>query len=70
MLTYSVPPRSPYVTMEEYSRITGLALGTIRQYIQESRIIIKPKDKPRDKPLINMVAMHEIAAREAMSILG
>ncbi len=70
MLTYSVPPTAPYVTTEEYARITGLALGTIRQYIAEGRIIIKPKDKRRDKPLVNMVAMHEIAAREAMAILG
>lgn len=70
MLTYSVPPRSPYVTMEEYSRLTGLALGTIKQYIGEGRIITKKKDKPRDKPLVNMVAMHEIAAREAMQVLG
>ncbi|AMG01927.1 MULTISPECIES: hypothetical protein [Vibrio] len=70
MLTYSVPPRSPYVTMEEYSRLSGLAMGTIKQYINEGRIIIKPKDKRRDKPLVNMVAMHEIAAREAMQVLG
>ncbi|CAB1250266.1 hypothetical protein QTU67_002198 [Vibrio cholerae] len=70
MLTYSVPPRSPYVTMEEYSRLSGLAIGTIKQYINEGRIIIKPKDKRRDKPLVNMVAMHEIAAREAMQVLG
>ncbi|MCD6730820.1 hypothetical protein [Vibrio cholerae] len=69
MLTYSVPPRSPYVTMEEYSRLSGLAIGTIKQYINEGRII-KPKDKRRDKPLVNMVAMHEIAAREAMQVLG
>ncbi|ELJ8739303.1 hypothetical protein RUK91_003412, partial [Vibrio cholerae] len=54
MLTYSVPPRSPYVTMEEYSRLSGLAIGTIKQYINEGRIIIKPKDKRRDKPLVNM----------------
>ena len=70
MLTYKIPPLSPYVTYEEYSRITGLPMGTIRQYVTEGRVIIKPKDKPRDKPLINMVAMHEIAAREAVAALG
>lgn len=70
MLTYSVPPKSPYVTCEEYSRISGIAMGTIRQYITEGRIIIKPKAKRRDKPLVNMVAMHEIAAREALELLG
>lgn len=70
MLTYSVPPQSPYVTCEEFSRMTGLAMGTIRQYITEGKIIIKPKEKRREKPLINMVAMHEIAAREAIALLG
>ncbi|MDC0611923.1 hypothetical protein OAP63_14420 [Vibrio sp.] len=70
MLSYSVPPRSPYVTCEEYSRLSGLALSTIRFYITEGKIIIKPKERTRDKPLINMVAMHEIAAREALSVLG
>ncbi|WP_343289919.1 hypothetical protein AAIA71_26575 [Vibrio harveyi] len=69
MLSFKIPPISPYVTLEEYSRVTGLPIGTIRQYISEGRVIIKPKDKPRDKPLINMVAMHEIAAREAMEAL-
>ncbi|KIP65428.1 hypothetical protein SN11_25155 [Vibrio harveyi] len=70
MLTYKIPPLSPYVTYEEYSRITGLPMGTIRQFVAEGRVIIKPKDKPRDKPLINMVAMHEMAAREAITALG
>ncbi len=70
MLSYAVPPRSPYVTYEEYSRLTGLPDGTIKQYVREGRIIIKPKNKRTEKPLINMVAMHEIAAREAMSVLG
>ncbi|EMC4024019.1 hypothetical protein VDT04_000227 [Vibrio cholerae] len=70
MLTYEVAPESPYVTCEKYSVISGLPMGTIRQYIAEGRIIIKPKDKVKEKPLINMVAMHEIAAREAMQVLG
>ncbi|KKC68161.1 hypothetical protein WR32_20840 [Vibrio parahaemolyticus] len=69
MLSFKIPPISPYVTLEEYSRVTGLLIGTIRQYISEGRIITKRKDKPRDKPLINMVAMHEIAAREALEFL-
>ncbi|ACQ60320.1 hypothetical protein VCC_003231 [Vibrio cholerae RC9] len=70
MLTYEVAPESPYVTCEKYSVISGLPMGTIRQYIAEGRIIIKPKTKTKEKPLVNMVAMHEIAAREAMQVLG
>lgn len=70
MMTYSVPPESAYVTCEKYAMISGLPMGTIRQYIEEGRIIIKPKKKTREKPLINMVAMHEMAAREALQVLG
>ncbi|EMQ31228.1 putative regulator [Vibrio cholerae O1 str. EM-1546] len=58
------------MTCEKYSVISGLPMGTIRQYIAEGRIIIKPKTKTKEKPLVNMVAMHEIAAREAMQVLG
>ncbi len=70
MLTYKIPPLSPYVTYEVYSRISGLPMGTIKQYVGQGRVIIKPKNNPREKPLVNMVAMHEMAAREAFSILG
>ncbi|HFQ5358044.1 hypothetical protein [Vibrio vulnificus] len=70
MMTYSVPPESAYVTCKKYEIISGMPMGTIRQYIAEGRIIIKPKEKPREKTLINMVAMHEMAAREAIAVLG
>ncbi len=66
----SAPPASPYVTVEHYSQISGLAEGTIKQFIDEGRIFIKPKTKPREKTLINMIAMNEMAAREALEILG
>ncbi|ELS0750975.1 hypothetical protein QQ213_000713 [Vibrio vulnificus] len=70
MMTYSVPPESAYVTCKKYSIISGMPMGTIRQYIGEGRIIIKPKMKPSERTLINMVAMHEMAAREALQMLG
>ncbi|OEE30893.1 hypothetical protein A1QO_15595 [Vibrio genomosp. F10 str. ZF-129] len=60
----------PYVTVEHYCALSGLADGTVRQYISQGRILIKPKTLPREKTLINMVAMHELAAREAMEQLG
>lgn len=49
MLTYKIPPLSPYVTYEEYSRITGLPIGTIKMYVEQGRVIIKPKKRRRDK---------------------
>jgi hypothetical protein len=58
------------VTVEHYSELSGLAEGTVKQFIDEGRIFIKPKSKPREKTLINMVAMNEMAAREALDMLG
>ncbi|ELO4022987.1 hypothetical protein QWR20_004234 [Vibrio fluvialis] len=66
----SSPPACPYVTVEQYMALSGLAEGTVKQFITDGRIIIKPKTKPREKTLINMVAMTEIATREAMELLG
>lgn len=66
----SSPPPCPYVTVDYYCNHSGLAEGTVRQFIDEGRIIIKPKAKPREKTLINMVAMTEMAAREAMEKLS
>ncbi len=70
MFSYAIPPTQPYATYEQYSYLTGLPMGTIKQYVAEGRIILMPKEKPRDKPLINMHAMHEIAARKALEVLG
>lgn len=64
------PPECSYVTVAKYKALSGLAEGTIKQFIDEGRIIIKPKKKPREKTLINMLAMNEMAAREALERLG
>lgn len=70
MLSYHLALSSPFVTKEEYARMTGLPSGTINQYISQGRIIIKTKASPGEKVLINMIAMNEIAAREALAVLG
>lgn len=70
MLSYSPALSVPFVTFEEYSRATGMPLPTIRDYVRKGRIIIKAKQLPREKPLINLIAMHEIAVREALEVLG
>ncbi|MEZ9847684.1 hypothetical protein AB4346_17915 [Vibrio breoganii] len=54
----------PYVTYEEYSKITGIPVNTIKDYVHKGKIVIKKKDLPREKPLINMIAMIEMAIRE------
>lgn len=70
MLSYNPVLPVPFVTFEEYSRITGLKLETIRDYVRKGRIIIQEKRAPKEKPLVNIIAMNEIAAREALAKLG
>ncbi|ENP8308548.1 hypothetical protein ACEH97_001894 [Vibrio alginolyticus] len=70
MLSYNPVLPVPFVTFEEYSRITGLKLETIRDYVRKGRIIIQEKRAPKEKPLVNLIAMNEIAAREALARLG
>lgn len=70
MLSYSPALAVPFVTFEEYARATGIPKRTIEAYVKEGRIIIKKKAAPKEKPLINLVAMNELAAREALEVLG
>ncbi|MGF1689433.1 hypothetical protein L4C36_22695 [Photobacterium japonica] len=65
MSQFNVAIESPFVTVERYSLLTGMKEKTIIDYIRKGKIIIKKKELPREKPLINMHAMHQIAMREA-----
>lgn len=70
MLSYSVAIPSPFVTHQEYMRLTGLPKSTLDDLIRAGKVITKQQDLVGRKILVNMVAMHEIAAREAIDILG
>ncbi len=70
MLSYSPVVPVPFVTFEEYSRATGIPLRTVQDYVRKGRIIIKKKGVSKEKPLINLVAMTELATREAVELLG
>jgi hypothetical protein len=70
MLLHTTPPVAPFVTYEKYMQLTGLARSTLTDAIREGKVIIKKKSRQKEKPLINMVAMAEIAAREALEVLG
>ncbi|MDN3716566.1 hypothetical protein [Vibrio breoganii] len=59
----------PFVTYELYSQLSGIPVNTIKDYVNKGRIIIKKKALPREKPLINMVAMLELAAKESNEYL-
>ncbi len=70
MLSYSPALPVPFVTFEEYSRATGIPMRTIQDYVRQGRIITKKKGASKEKPLVNLVAMNELAAREALELLG
>jgi hypothetical protein len=43
---------------------------TIKDWVKDGRLPIKKKDKPKDTPLINMIALVEMATRETMERMG
>ncbi|MCU4196778.1 regulator [Vibrio cholerae] len=45
-------------------------MTTLRDQIRAGKLIIKKKEKRGEKTQVNMIAMFEIAAREAMQVLG
>ncbi|ENH7109822.1 hypothetical protein ABWJ26_000225 [Vibrio fluvialis] len=69
MLSYQVVINTPFMTYEQYSQFSGMPKRTISDWVNEGKLPIKNKDKPKETPLINMVALLEIATREAMQQL-
>ena len=65
MMNFQIAIPVPFVTIQQYSQLTGMAIGTIKDKIGKGDIIIKSKKLPREQPLVNMVAMHQIAMKEA-----
>ncbi len=50
----------PYMTVEQYSRSSGIPVNTVRSMIQQGRLPIRNKLKAKEKPLVNLLAlMHE-----------
>ncbi|EQB4445700.1 MAG: DNA-binding protein [Pluralibacter gergoviae] len=56
-LTININVASPYLSLKEYAKITGIPFETCRTMVKDGRIIIRPKVKRCDKPEVNMVAM-------------
>lgn len=70
MRMYVEPPKVPFMALDKYSQESGMPMTTLRDQIRAGKLIIKNKEKRGEKTQVNMVAMHEIAAREAMQVLG
>ncbi len=52
---------TPFVTYEEYSRLSGLPYNTVKKMVADGRIPIRPKVRKNDKPLINLLALTQEA---------
>ena len=48
---------APYVSLKEYSRLTGIPFDTCRLMVRDGRIIIRPKELSGGKVEVNMIAM-------------
>ncbi|KJY76686.1 hypothetical protein TW78_04480 [Vibrio coralliilyticus] len=70
MLSYQVVLNTPFMTYDQYSQFSGMPKRTIMDWVSDGRLPIKVKSKPKETPLINMVALLEMATREAMQNLG
>ncbi|HCM1282898.1 TPA: hypothetical protein N2899_002266 [Vibrio parahaemolyticus] len=70
MLSYQVVLNTPFMTYDQYSQFSGMPKRTIMDWVADNRLPIKSKTKPKETPLINMVALLEMATREAMENLG
>ncbi|ARP40670.1 hypothetical protein BCS71_17235 [Vibrio lentus] len=70
MLSYQVVLNTPFMTYDQYSQFSGMPKRTIMDWVADGRLPIKKKAKGKETPLINMIALVEMATREAMEKLG
>ena len=47
----------PFVSIEDYARITGDTVNNVHQQVHQGKLPIKKKQKPREKTFINMAAL-------------
>lgn len=55
---------TPFVTKDEYKRRTGLPMGTINDQLKSGKLPTLPRKSPKEKVLINMVALAKQAASQ------
>ncbi|EGU37068.1 MAG TPA: hypothetical protein DCS35_17510 [Vibrio sp.] len=70
MLSYQVVLNTPFMTYDQYSQFSGMPKRTIIDWVSDGRLPIKRKSKPKETPMINMVALLELATRETMERMG
>ncbi len=70
MLSFQIVIPVPFMTFEEYSRHTGMPKRTLKDWAAKGKLILKKKELPKETPLVNIIAMQELATREALEHLG
>lgn len=56
-VTINLNVAAPYLSLEEYARVTGIPFDTCRGMVRDGRIIIRPKQLANGKVEVNMIAM-------------
>ena len=54
-INFTIP--SPYLSLKEYAKLTGIPFDTCRNMVRDGRIIIRRKSDKNGKVEVNMVAM-------------
>lgn len=56
-ITINMNVLAPYLSLEEYAKVTGIPFHTCRGMVRDGRIIIRPKKLSGGKIEVNMIAM-------------
>ncbi|NHB87166.1 DNA-binding protein [Photorhabdus tasmaniensis] len=64
-ITINISVPVPYVSIDEYSRLTGIPVCTCRGMVGDGRIIIRPKQQSKEKIEVNLIAMLKDAIKNS-----
>ncbi|PVZ87928.1 DNA-binding protein [Serratia sp. S1B] len=56
-VTINITVPTGYVSLEAYAEMVQIPLRTCRAMVNDGRIIIRPKKKPKERIEVNLVAM-------------
>lgn len=61
----SITLATPYVTLSEFSRISGLPIKTCYQWVHQGKLPIRAKTAKNERTMINLLALTKEAEWEA-----
>ena len=69
MKGFSIYIPSPYISVEQFAKNAGMPIETVRTMLKDGRLPQRIKDKNRQKPLINLIALLREADEQAMTLI-